>query len=227
MLNTRLRFGGRSSACLAASSISALGVPTLAAALASCGRGAVNASPSASAAWASELDKMLRQREVEKRKFESLSKRTDLSPEEAAKMQLVSSLLNKDDELFELKRINMLSLERVGEHQRRTMQNSEEKGIYTEEAINRQVLDAFTNTEYNKKKVRGHALQARKMRYVFIVVKFLCTLSLWWLIHWWYTSDPNLMWVDKPSKVYRPNITAKDVGILQSNPTSQQARQVG
>lgn len=177
---------------------------------------AASKSKSASGAWVSELDAMLKRRDEERRKLEQLAEQPHLTKDEAAKMKLVAQLMMRDDEVLEVKRINSLSLERISEHQRRTMQTSEEKGMYVEDAINKQVLDAFANTDYNKKRVTMHWMQARQMRYWFIGGKFVMTFGLWFLIHWWYATDPNLMWVEKPSRLYYPNIRTSDVGVAAS-----------
>lgn len=159
---------------------------------------------------------MLKNRDEERKKLQQIAESDEnpnLSKEEREKMKLVAELMMKDDEVLEVKRIHSLSMERIQDHQRRNMQTSEEKGIYVEDAINKQVLEAFANTDYNKKRVTMHWMQARKMRYWFIGGKFLGTASLWGLIHWWYSSDPTLMWVENPSRLYYPRLRTSDLGV--------------
>lgn len=172
---------------------------------------------SASAEWLTDLEKALRKRHQDRKRYRDLAEKPDLPKEDAAKIKLVIELMETDEEVLELKRINSLSLERIKEHQRRSMQTMEEKGMYAEEGITKQILEYYGNAEHDKKKVTEHWMQARKNRYVFIVIKFVGTMSLWWLMHRWYAGDPNLMWVEKPSKVWRPRISHKEVGVIGGN----------
>ena len=110
---------------------------------------------------------------------------------EAVKRALVRTLMAKDKEVFDLKRLHELSLTRVEQHHERLLKNHEEKAIYTEDMVNKQALETVEVTEHEFAAVKKHRDMSTNMKYLIAFLNVAVTILCMRWLYFWYASDPR------------------------------------
>ena len=130
----------------------------------------------------------------------SLEGRVDVSPE-AVKRALVQALMAKDREVLDLKRIHELSLHRVEKTQEKHVKEHEEKAVFYEDNVNKQVLETVEVTEHEFDNVRGHRDMAANMRYMIMFANVAVTILTCRWLYRWYAYDPKRHYVSVWSRI--------------------------
>ena len=111
---------------------------------------------------------------------------------EAIRRALINALMQKDREVLDLKRTHELSLQRVENTHERLIKAHEEKAVYYEDNVNKEVLTTLEVTEHEFEGVERHRDMAQNVRYLVMAVNILTTIYCMRWMWFYYATDARL-----------------------------------
>lgn len=116
----------------------------------------------------------------------------------AARAALIDAIMQRDKEIFTLKRQHELSMLRVEQQQNRTLKDQTDRGLYFEQNCNVHTFDTISVGLYGQRNTMYHSLMVQRLRSFKIGMTLSVTAIAWaWLYNkymrseeWMYVSEP-------------------------------------
>jgi hypothetical protein len=116
----------------------------------------------------------------------------------AARAALIDAIMQRDKEIFTLKRQHELSMLRVEQSQNRTLKDQTDRGLYFEQNCNVHTFDTISVGLYGQRNTMYHTLMVNRLRQLKIGMTLAVTGIIWaWLYNKYMLSD-EWMYVEEP-----------------------------
>ncbi|CUE64487.1 Hypothetical protein, putative [Bodo saltans] len=108
----------------------------------------------------------------------------------SARAALIDAIMQRDKEIFTLKRQHELSMLRVEQSQNRTLKDQTDRGLYFEQNCNVHTFDTISVGLYGQRNTMYHTLMVNRLRQLKIGMTFTVTGIIWaWLYNKYMLSD--------------------------------------
>ena len=110
----------------------------------------------------------------------------------------VDAIMQRDKEIFTLKRQHELSMLRVEQHQGRILKDQEDRGIYYEQNCNVHTFDTISVGLYSQRNTMYHTLMVQRLRELKILLTLGVTGIFWAYLYWRYMLSDEMMYIAEP-----------------------------
>lgn len=117
----------------------------------------------------------------------------------AARAEVIDGILQRDKEIFTLKRQHELSLLRIEQHQNRILKDQEDRGIYYEQNCNVHTFDTISVGLYSQRNTWYHTAMVQRLRETKIGLTLLMAASTWVYLYFRYMMNPDMLYVEEPT----------------------------
>lgn len=128
---------------------------------------------------------------------------------------LIFALLQRDKEIFTLKRQHELSMLRVEQHQNRILRDQEDRAVYYEQNCNVHTFDTISVGLYSQRNTLYHTLSMERLRQTKIVLMIAATATVWSYLYLRYTNNPNMIYLPEGVVFGSRSLAVKEVKMKQ------------
>nr|CCD15277.1 unnamed protein product [Trypanosoma congolense IL3000] len=122
--------------------------------------------------------------------------------------RLISEILSRDKEIFELKRQHELSMLRVEQNQRRVLKDQEDRGMYYEQNCNVHTFDTVSVGLYTQRNTLYHTMSIERLRNVKLFTTVLVTVLTCFYFYYRYMINDDWVYVQKPMRLLGSRVGA-------------------
>lgn len=119
----------------------------------------------------------------------------------AAREALIDAIIQRDKEIFTLKRQHELSMLRVEQNQNRVLKDQQDRGIYYEQNCNVHTFDTISVGLYSQRSTLYHTISTHRLRMFKVAVTVFLTSLVWVYLYFKYMGNPEMMYSEKPIKL--------------------------
>lgn len=119
-----------------------------------------------------------------------------------ARSDLIDAIMQRDKEIFTLKRQHELSMLRVEHHQNRILKDQTDRGIYYEQNCNVHTFDTISVGMYSQRNTMYYANAAQRLREVKIGLTLFVTFIVWCYMYRYYMWSDEMMYVSEPAVLW-------------------------
>jgi hypothetical protein len=130
----------------------------------------------------------------------SASSTTDTSTaaRDAARAAVIDAIMQRDKEIFTLKRQHELSMLRVEHNQNRTLKDQTDRGLYFEQNCNVHTFDTISVGLYSQRNTMYHTMMVQRLREVKIGITVAITAGIWSWLYYKYMWGDEWMYLEEP-----------------------------
>ncbi|CCW60573.1 unnamed protein product [Phytomonas sp. EM1] len=125
----------------------------------------------------------------------------DSQAHQAAREAIISEIILRDKEVFNLKRQHELSMLRVEQNQRRVLKDQEDRGLYYEQNCNVHTFETVSGGLHSQRNTLYHTMSVERLRNFKMMLIVLGTIITCVYLYFRYIVNPEWEYVEKPVRV--------------------------